>query len=210
MTAAREYLLSHGIDLEVAKECGVRSDGLNLYFPYEASDGTKYERARNMVDGICRQPAGRQLDLFWPMGKSVNTPILLCEGEADTLAAATILARTEHPYLADVCPVGIPGASAPAGRMAKALHEAKARTVYIALDGDDAGRAATKRMVLQLERFRRRSVPIDLPDGKDLADCLVSQGEDAEDWLASTLADFEADSDITPTVVTEVRQRLAA
>ena len=210
MTAAREYLLRHGIDLEVAKECGVRSDGLNLYFPYEAPDGAKYERARNMVDGICRQPAGRQLDLYWPLGKSTGTPILLCEGEADTLAAATILSRSTHPHLASICPVGIPGASAPAGRMAKALLEAKCGTVYIALDPDDAGRASTKRMILALERLRRKGVPIELPEGKDLADCIVEHGDEAEDWLANIIADFEAYNESDKLVLSSIRERLAA
>lgn len=210
MTAAREYLLSHGIDLDVAKECGVRSDGLNLYFPYETADGRKYERARNMVDGICRQPAGLQLDLFWPLGKSTGTPILLCEGEADTLAAATILTRSTHPVLASMCPVGLPGASAPAGRMARALYDAKCGPVYIALDGDEAGRKATDRMVLALERLHRRGIPIELAEGKDLADCIVEHGDQAENWLASIVADFDAQADATPIVLRSVRDRLAA
>jgi hypothetical protein len=210
MTAAREYLLTHGIDLEVAESCGVRSDGLNLYFPYETSEGRKYERTRSMVDGICRQPAGLQLDLFWPLGRSMGASVLLCEGEADTLAAASILDSTEHPFLQSICPVGLPGASAPTRRMARALFEAKALPVYICLDPDDAGRKATKRMVLELERLHRKAVPIDLPDGKDLADCIVEQGDAAEDWLANLIHDFEASADITSTVVSSVRDRLAA
>lgn len=210
MTAAREYLLTHGIDLAVAKECGVRSDGLNLYFPYETAEGKKYERTRNMVDGICRQPAGLQLDLFWPLGKSTGTPILLCEGEADTLAAATVLEKSDHPFLADICPVGLPGASAPAGRMARALYDAKCGPVYIALDPDEAGRRSTERMVLALERLHRRGIPIELPEGKDLADCIVQHGEEAGDWLASLIADYDAQADTTPIVLRSVRDRLAA
>lgn len=210
MTAAREYLLTHGIDLAVAKECGVRSDGLNLYFPYETAEGKKYERTRNMVDGICRQPAGLQLDLFWPLGKSTGTPILLCEGEADTLAAATVLEKSDHPFLADICPVGLPGASAPAGRMARALYDAKCGPVYIALDPDEAGRRSTERMVLALERLHRRGIPMELPEGKDLADCIVQHGDEAGDWLASLIADYDAQADTTPIVLRSVRDRLAA
>lgn len=210
MTAARDYLLSHGISLELAKECGVRSDGLNLYFPYETSEGRKYERTRNMVDGICRQPAGVQLDLFWPLGKATRTPILLCEGEADTLAAATVLEGSEHPFLEGICPVGLPGASAPPKRMARNLYGAKCGPVYICLDPDEAGRAATKRMVLELERLHRKAIPVELPEGKDLADCIVQRGDEAADWLASLIADYESDADITSTVIDSVRARLAA
>lgn len=210
MTAAREYLRSHGIDLELAADCGVRSDGLNLHFPYEAPDGTKYERARSMVDGICRQPAGRQLDAFWPLGKASGMPVLLCEGEADTLAAATVLQGTDHPILRYLCPVGLPGASAPAGRMADQLKDAKCAEVYIVLDGDEAGRKATKRIALALERVKKRAIPIDLPDGKDLADCIVEHGKGAADWLATTIADFEANADTDRLVAQDVKARLAA
>lgn len=210
MTAAADYLRAHAVDFSVAKDAGVRSDGLNLYFPYEAADGTRYERARNMVDGICRQPAGRSLDLFWPLGRAQRTPILLCEGEADTLAAASVLAHTDHPMLDGLCPVGLPGASAPTARMAQDLLEAKCGYVYIALDPDEAGRKATQRMVLALERLRKRGIPIELPDGKDLADCLVDQApEDRADWLANLLADHEADGNIDHVVAFDIKERLS-
>lgn len=210
-TEAQAYLRRHAVDFAVAAEAGVRSDGLNLYWPYEAPNGTKYERVRNLVDGICRQPAGRPLDLFWALGKSNRTPILLCEGEADTLAAASILANTEHPILTGLCPVGLPGASAPAARMAQGLMEAKCGYVYICLDGDEAGRQATKRMVLALERVHKRGIPIELPEGKDLSDCLVGLNpQEREDWLANLLADHEANGNVDQLVADDVKRRLAA
>lgn len=210
MTAARDYLLSHGIDLELAAECGVRSDGLNLYFPYEAPDGTKYERARNMVDGITKQPAGRQLDVFWPLGKAAGMPILLCEGEADTLAAASVLEATDHPMLEGLCPVGIPGASFPMGRACRELGTC--RPIYVCFDPDEAGTKAAKRFVLESERrLTAKVVVCNLPDGKDLADCLVDQApEDRADWLANLLADHEADGNVDHLVASHVKERLSA
>jgi len=94
--------------------------------------------------------------------------------------------------------------------MARALYDAKCGPVYIMLDPDEAGRKSTERMVLALERLHRRGIPIELPEGKDLADCIVEHDDQAENWLASIIADFDAQADPTPIVLRSVRERLAA
>jgi hypothetical protein len=65
-------------------------------------------------------------------------------------------------------------------------------------------------MVLALERLNRRGIAIELAEGKDLADCIVEHGDQAENWLASIVADFDAQADATPIVLRSVRDRLAA
>jgi len=209
MSGAEHYLTSHGVDLDLAKEAGVRWDDGNIFFRYEPVQGSAYERTRSLFDGICRQPAGKPLDLYWPLGQAQKATILLCEGESDALAAASVLDGSDHPMLHGLCPVGVPGASAPANRMARHILELKCGPVYLALDPDEAGQKATDRWVLALERIATRAIPVQLPEGNDLADCLVEQGDDAENWLANLLADHEAAADTTFTVQRAVKEMLA-
>lgn len=211
MTSAREYLASHAVDFAVAKEAGVWAHESAIFFPYTTPDGTTYERERRFHDGITRQPKGQELSLYWPLGRARKVPILLCEGEADTLAAASVLANTDHHFLDGICPVGLPGASFPMGRACREIGDC--RPIYIVFDPDEAGRKASKRLVLEVERrLRAKTVVCELPEGKDLSDCLVAIDEaDRADWLANLLADYDAAADSSDQLVaSDVKQRLMA
>jgi DNA primase len=99
----------------------------------------------------------------------------------------------------------------PAERAVESLESSGTTLVYLALDGDDAGRRATQRLVCQLAKVGLQAVAVDLPDGSDLSDCLVS-ATDRESWLANLLADFEsvADRQVDSVSMDLVRERLAA
>jgi hypothetical protein len=188
-TPAREYLRSHAVDLNLAAEVGVTADHYSISFPYARADGTHYYRRRTFSDGICRQPKGELLSMFWPLGVGARVPVILCEGEADTLAAASVVDSSDHPLLSDLCPVGVPGASFPATRVARDLRAAGVGRAYVVFDADEAGRKATARVSAELERKAIGVVPVELPDGTDLSDFLVA-ADNREEALGNLLADF--------------------
>lgn len=210
-TEAQAYLRQHAVDFAVAAEAGVWAHESAIFFPYKTPDGTTYERERRFHDGITRQPKGQELSLYWPLGRARNAPILLCEGEADTLAAASVLANTDHHFLDGICPVGLPGASFPMGRAC--LEIGDCRPIYICLDPDEAGSKAAQRLVLEVERkLVAKTVVCHLPEGKDLSDCLVAIDEaDRAEWLANLLADHDAATDGSDQLVAaDVKERLAS
>jgi DNA primase len=172
------WLLSHGIDPEVAKRAGVHGTiGGPINFLYETPDGEKFYRER-LPDGKMLQPKGTKLCLYWPLGRIHGGNVLLCEGEGDTLAAATILEKNIHPALNGLCPVGMPGVGA-FKRAAAELGHYKVKNCYLALDADDAGRRATERLQCLLPQVGVTPFPITLPNGLDLSDYILSVGPGA-------------------------------
>lgn len=194
MTVAREYLTQHGIDLKVAADAGVRADGDFLCFPYTAPDGSTFERRKPLTGGHILQPKGQPLVPWWPLGRSTGLWCLIAEGESDALAAATVLINTQHEMLGGVCPVGIPGASTPARVVAADLIEAQAPGAYLVMDPDEAGRKASNRLTAELLSKGIKVVAVELPDGRDLSDCIAA-ASDPEAWLANALMDAEACAD---------------
>jgi hypothetical protein len=211
-TAAREYLADHAVDFSIAAEAGVTADERELVYPYVTPDGQPYERRRSFADGITRQPKGMELSLWWPLGHALGLPAILCEGEADTLAAASVVVDSDHPALRLLCPVGVPGASFPASRAADQLGSSA--PVYLVMDGDDAGRASARRIAVELQRRGVTSVVCDVGDGCDLSDRLAAMPpDDRESWLANLLMDHEAlldEGSGDMMVVDDVRGRLGA
>jgi hypothetical protein len=176
------WLLSHGIDPNLAKRCGVDGElGKPIKFLYETPDGKKFYRTR-YPNGRMHQPSreelGHGLCLYWPLGRISGGSVLLCEGEGDTLAAATVLEKNIHPALNGLCPVGMPGVGA-FKRAAAELGHYKVRNAYLALDADDAGRRATERLQCLLPQVNVTPFPITLPDGLDLSDYILSLGPGA-------------------------------
>jgi hypothetical protein len=173
------WLLSHRIDPALAKRCGVEGiPGGNINFPYLSPDGKRLFYRTRLPDGKTIQPKGTPLCLYWPLGGLVGGNVLLCEGEGDTLAAATILEKNIHPALNGLCPVGMPGVGA-YKRAAAELGHYKVKNCYLALDADDAGRRATERLQYLLPQVHVTPFPITLPDGLDLSDYLLALGPGA-------------------------------
>ena len=171
MSWASDWLDSHAIDRELAREIlGWQDDCLLFY--YEGPDGESYARRRTS-QGQMMQPKGMPLSCYWPLGQAEGEWwTLLCEGEGDTLAAASVLNRTNHDALNGLQPVGLPGTGA-WKRAVEELADANTTRCYICLDADEAGRAATAKLIPALHEAGIEACPIELPEGKDLSDCLA-------------------------------------
>jgi len=88
----------------------------------------------------------------------VSLPVLLCEGESDSWAASAALP--------EYCVLGLP---AGAGGHASAASTLARRTVVLAFDADDAGKAATEKWTKALLAEGCTVEMVRLPEGKDLA-----------------------------------------
>lgn len=208
MTLIADWMRDHGISGDLAgrlKGEGIlRADGDTLYARYERADGSTFERHRTFPDGVWKQPKaggpddpdgveGLALALWWPLGRALGGYVLLDEGEGDTLCAATILDQTDHAGLNGLCPVGLPGMSMNADRVADQLAEAKVTLAFICLDGGEKERERTGKIVTALTRRAISAVPVYLPGRSDLSEHLGwnTDGDPAESVLANLLADAE-------------------
>jgi hypothetical protein len=194
---ARAYLDAHAIDPEVAADAGGRELGDAVVFPYSAADGSRFERRRSLNGAAAkvRQPAGTPLTAWWPRRRPEGASMALVnEGESDALAALSALRRSPVPDLEGLPVVAIPGTGYPPARLAGELASVGCRQAWLALDADDAGRNYTERAIRELRDRGITPVPVVLPDGTDLADCLAA-AEDPGDWLANALFDARAARD---------------
>jgi hypothetical protein len=175
--AVAGYFENHAIDPDVAHELGVSSDRDDILYPYTTAHGETFTRRRK-PDGKVVQPKGQALILYWPAGRpGPGSDVLLCEGEPDALAA--ISAMDGLPYAV----AATPGVTIPVERVTAEL--AGAGTVYLAMDGDKAGREAADKIARALQHFTALKV-IRLGDGEDLASRLFRE-EDRAGWLRSAL-----------------------
>lgn len=176
------YLEQHAVDLELAYALGVRSDRDTLLYTYTTPKGETYARRRDLADPDKRtvQPKGEPLILYWPAGRpGPGAEVLLTEGEPDALAALS--ARDEDSNLAVAA---LPGTATPVERITAEL--ASASTVYLALDGDKAGRDAADRIARALQNFTTIRI-VKLGDGEDVASRLAGE-EDRAGWLRDAIA----------------------
>jgi putative DNA primase/helicase len=197
---ALDYFAAHGITQEIARVL-FRPDDSGFAIPYFDGDGSiAFSRRRDLAAGKTLQPAGVSLDLYRPV---VSGAVLLaCEGESDCGAAITAMFESDEvgadlvrrknlpPPLADLTPIALPGAGVCHGRLAD-LVEATGARVFVAFDGDTAGRAGAAKLKLKIPA----AVLIDLPDGNDLADVLAGADDPAE-TLANLVAEAEAGEEV--------------
>ena len=178
--AVAGYLQRHAVDPELAYGLGVRSDRDSIVYPVTTPRGETYCRRRDLTDErkITRQPSGEPLVLWWPAGRpEPGAEVLLTEGEPDALAA--ISALNGRP----VAVAALPGTEIPADRVTGEL--APAEIVYLAMDGDAAGRRAANRLAAALQQFTHLKV-VRLGEGEDLASRLFRE-PDRKEWLSSAL-----------------------
>ena len=175
------YLENHAVDPDLAFELGIRSGpGDSIRYPYSPPRGEPYVRTRDLSDErkLTRQPKNTPLTLWWPAGRAgPGAEVLLCEGEPDALAALS--ARNGIP----VAVAALPGDRIPAERITGEL--AHAERVYIAMDGDDAGKKAADAIARALQTFTELRV-LRVGDGEDLASRLYRE-DDREGWLRAAL-----------------------
>lgn len=190
--AALDYFASHAISAEVAADLGVGLKRGELSYPCGNGAGT-YERRRDLVSGKTFQPKGQPLELWWPTGRSSGA-ILLGEGESDCLAALTALRAADSPppgVLDGLTVAAIPGCGVSRDRAGEELRDAGAEVVYLAMDGDDAGRKAADGIAEALGEVGIRALRVTLPDGTDLSDVLAG-ADDPTAALANLVAEAEA------------------
>lgn len=175
------YLERHAVDPGLAYEFGVRSAGDAILYTYAKPRGDEsFVRRRDLGDErkITRQPADEPLILYWPAGRpEPGAEVLLCEGEPDALAALSAL--NGRP----VAVAAVPGTAIPTERVTAEL--ARATCIYLALDGDKAGKDAANRFARALQAFTTLKV-VRLGDGEDLASRLYREA-DREGWLRVAL-----------------------
>lgn len=180
--AVAAYLERHAIDLDIAYRLGVRYDRDTVVYPYTAPDGHTYQRRRDLNDPKRRtkQPPGEPLTLWWPAGRPEGgSSVLLCEGEPDALAALTALeGREDAPT---VC--GLPGTTTPPPTIAAELGQVG--TLYLALDGDEAGRDCADKIARALQHHVELRV-VEFDEEQDLADRLASEAAGPA-WLVHAL-----------------------
>lgn len=205
-TLIRDWMDAHGINYAVAQEAGCygtrQYDEETLFAPYHDANGEVFYRTRVFKQdddsAPWKQPKGESLRLFWPLGEAKGLPVLLCEGEGDALCAASVLYGTDTntvPELLDaICPVGLPGASMNPVAVVASLVLAECPQVFILLDGDEAGRKATDKIVQAAAKVALETVPVYLPAGSDLSEHLGwnTDGDPKLEVLGNLLLDAEA------------------
>lgn len=180
MSKVRDWMQDHGIDMTLAGSLGLYANPSDvLHVPYD-----EFERTRDFrrEGSHFVQPKGEPLRLYWPLGRIVGGTVLLCEGEGDALAAASILADTEYESLNGLCPVGLPGVGAVKYAIPE-LSKQQVERVYIALDPDDAGQRASEALRELLPLVGIEPCPTDLAGG-DLSEWLGKQACTREEALA--------------------------
>lgn len=196
MTLIGDWMDSHAIDRKLAYAIGLRGKGDTLIAPYRKADGSVIKRTRTFPNGKWIQPAGESLCCWWPLGRAHSANVLLLEGEGDTLAAASVLEKTDHPSLNGLCPVGLPGLGAVKVAAAE-LSAARTKNCYIAFDNDPSqlsggqeigqqGQRATEKLCDLLLEVGITPFPVELPKGRDLSDVLVALGPGALSGLLSS------------------------
>jgi hypothetical protein len=171
---ARRYLVEHAIDTLTVAELGVTEHHGRLRYPNGRTIALNGDGPKAL------QPKGTPLELWWPTGTPEDgATVLVCEGESDALAAVSAIGLSEiqhqgdpHHPLAGITVATIPGTGYPAGRLAEDL-----RGVGVAIlgyDGDQAGRDATARDAVELDKAGIACHDLAIPDGRDVADCLAA------------------------------------
>ncbi len=191
--AALGYFSEHAIDVAVAAQVGVAERGGSLVYTYRADDGSPYQREYALSPNggpRARQPAGQGLTLWQPIDRTGELA-LICEGESDALAALTALREAPLEELRELPVFAVPGTGYPVNRLAEGLRAAGVRDALLAFDADDAGKGYTGKAADALVAAGLRPIPVELPEGADLADTAAA-AEHPGSWLAGLLTDSQA------------------
>lgn len=148
---------------ELVREWRLSSDGDDVLIPYMDHEGVVGYKIRK-ADGTKLNAKGASLVLYglWKLkdeSTNLDQSVILCEGETDCWAAQA------H------CPsfqiIGVAGVGHQPEKLgAEALA---GRTVYLAFDGDEAGRGALSKWNRYLSVLGCKVFNIPMPDGADIA-----------------------------------------
>lgn len=179
------YLAARAIDPTVATSLGVKIRGDLIVFP----NG----RRRRFGEGAKILGAKGQPLRGWWLQRAARRDALVCEGEADALAAVCALRQAPQVTgLSDLPVLCVPGTAYPLERLAGDL--ARVDTAYLAFDPDEAGALYERKVIARLVADGKRPVPLNLiaSDG-DLAGWIAKRARrERADAFASLLIDAEA------------------
>lgn len=161
--AAREDNL-RSVDADwLFEEFGVSALGETLIIPYYTRDGALVTYKSRPLGSKTLAAAGSDFSgtLYGEQRDDNDTtrPVLLCEGETDTWAAA-------HALGASWSVLGLPTG---VGANPKQAVSLAGRKVYLAFDGDEAGRKGVRRWAAALIANEATVFVVPVPDGVDLA-----------------------------------------
>lgn len=163
-TPLYDFLRAKGIDVDpegLAEAWGLGCAGQEIVVPYVSREGEVVAwKHRTAETPALAAPGSNLRSVLYGEWRDTDPqkPVLLCEGESDAWVAQSVLPQLSV--------LSLPSAStAPTPATVNPLS---GRVVYLALDGDDAGRAATERWAAALlkEGCDVRFVPV--PEGSDL------------------------------------------
>jgi hypothetical protein len=175
------YLKRHAIDPLILAQVGVTERDGRLVLPNSRSVAL-YGHGPKV-----KQPSGTPLELWWPTGEPKDgATVLVCEGESDALAACSAIGLSEIQHkggpedpLRQITVAAVPGTGYSASQLAEDLRGIG--VAVLAFDGDEAGREATARAAAALHAAIIAAHDLDLPDGRDVADCLAALGVEPGD-----------------------------
>ena len=140
------YLYSRKVNLEIAKQFLQEArystkqpdDGTYLYSLAYANDKGGYELRNGLKDGkLCKEP--KSITTHWLID---DAPVVVFEGFFDLLSFATLCGGVKHNYL-------VLNSTTMTAAAIEKLKEFKGK-IYLCLDNDKAGTAATEKMLEQL------------------------------------------------------------
>lgn len=181
---ALRYFELRAIDPVMAHGCGVREFNDKICWPTPDADGMLNPRYRRLGDGPgpkVRGARGRTVGVWWPLGppKLKNVDTLICEGESDAMAAASVLGHSNRTSVAT--------GKASLSVLAAELQNSAISVVALAFDGDIAGGQSADRIATALVKLGIGARILAIPHGEDLASVLGGE-DDPLAWLELALA----------------------
>jgi 5S rRNA maturation endonuclease (ribonuclease M5)/KaiC/GvpD/RAD55 family RecA-like ATPase len=187
---AIEYLQTRGFTMEIIERYKL---GLEekygkrwLVIPYFKGSNPIYAKFRSLPphDKEFRGLSGREMPLFnADCLKKDMDEVILCEGEADTLACLSQGIE---------CVVGVPGANGKKAVWIDLLDKLEPKNIYILYDSDKVGQEAAKEIAKRIGIDKVKN--ISLPEFKWVDEHGEERdGKDINDWFraGNTLEDFQ-------------------
>lgn len=164
--AARQLFEAKAISEGVAWGLGVRERGNALLYP------TGKQRSLNGGSRKHRNPPGRRNEPWTLIASDPGAPVILCEGETCSLAAASALGTMPPIGDADPGVVCVPGVTCRIDGIVAAVDGAG--DVYIGMDNDSKGNGAALKFAEGLKEAGHDSLRVQYGAGEDMSSTLAA------------------------------------